>query len=253
MPRKHLSLILAVALTATLALAAHAERPVEGPVGDDVATLVADGWTEVAPGAWEKSETNGITRLHASTREGIVSVLGILQQEAAALLDDDLTSPVQSRRFATLLSQIAVIERDLATFPADRETAAATAHDCAGRKTYAWARTGHDPDTCGVEASASAGVKTSYPYPPCYDCTVWAEVLVEGSCSSSGGLVTTTDTCEQTGQNVSCTASDTMARPFQCEALAGATVYCPGDWEFDKAAYDDTFGCNPESGLLCVC
>ena len=213
----------------------------EVPVGIDSLQLAAEGWTEEVPGLWTQQLADGSQRMQAQGEVALREVARRLRDRAQSSLSGDLTKSQNSARFAATLSLISELEQ--------RKPQPKQLTDPCFRSKSVYAGASPSTTTCGTNAFAVATVSSnSY----CHtSCTVRALTWALGSCSQNISATGNTNECYKQGTTEACTSSAQQQRPYNCEAGAWASVYCPSEGYIYIYAYDPVYTCG--SGPACVC
>lgn len=195
--------------------------------GHEREDLTAQGWTQVAEGLWQRTSLDGRRQeTFVSGAAGLEKVLPSLREQLQGRMDTYLNHPTTAnKRALDEQSQlIDAVETNLRTArgkgasPSQKAAAACT-------RTYGYAadvRIFHCYDIGDASASYSTSNATACPE----ECTVHTYAYVSGHCS--GVLHESSDTCDQTGTNVSCYSyTDQVYGGTSCYQYAYASVHCP--------------------------
>lgn len=211
--------------------------------GHEAADLAAQGWTEVAEGLWQRGSMDGRKETFVTSAAGLEKVLPVLREQEARLMETFLAKPTRANRKAldAQTQLVAAVEANLIAARAKKPAAKAdeeAAAACTRNFSYgADVRSFH----CYDVADASASYSTSNPTACPEQCTVHAYSYISTTCG--GTLMENTDSCTQTGTNVSCSTWADGYFSAPCYDYAFASIHCPQLNNLYLSQSDYTTGC----------
>jgi hypothetical protein len=194
----------------------------DGREGED---LAAQGWTQVEEGLWERTALDGRKEKFVSGIAGLEKVLPSLREQLGSLMDAYLNHPTAAnKRALDQQSQlISAVESNIGSARGKNPAgvkAAATA--CTRTFTYGANTSYHH---CLDVAASNASYSTSNPTACPQQCTVYSYAYVSKYC---GGVQTQdSQSCTQTGTNVSCSSFVENYAGTNCYHYAYASIHCP--------------------------
>ncbi len=192
--------------------------------GRETEDLAAQGWTQVEEGLWERIALDGRKEKFVSGVAGLEKVLPSLREQLASLMDTYLTHPTAAnKRALDQQSQlISAVEANVGSARGKNPGTKAAAAPCSRTYTYSADTSYHH---CLDQAYASAGYSTSNPTACPQQCTVYSYAYVSKYC---GGVQTQdSQSCTQTGTNVSCSSFVENYAGTNCYHYAYASIHCP--------------------------
>ena len=191
----------------------------------------AEGWIEVAEGAWQRIGEDGSVETTAQGKAGLTWVLQDLRNELTYLVSEFLTNPDEETKeiLDTQLQMIAEVERNIADWrpqPAPEKVLpyCAIVWDAAA-----------GPSGCDNQSSASASYSGSSKADCFGSCTVYAYAYVSRTCNRTTN--TTSQTCTDSGINKYCAASASISGPFSsCYSYGYSSISCPNLFKSKSAS-----------------
>ena len=199
--------------------------------GREVEDLMAQGWKQIEEGLWQRKSPEGRTETFVTGAEGLEKALPILRQQEMRLMEAFLAKPNERNKHA-LDEQSQLVDAVEANVQAARArtgrtkglapTEPALAAACTRNFSYgADVRSFH----CIDVADSSASYSTSNPTACPEQCTVHTYSYISSTCG--GTLYEDTQTCTQTGTNVSCSSWAQGSYAGPCYDYAYASIHCP--------------------------
>lgn len=194
----------------------------------------SEGWTAAAEGFWQRPNANGEgIETYASGVEGLENALAHLKQRLSELVDAYLAHPTDKRReiLDNHMALVHEVEADLAAkqkaadenpfggFEAAPQALAAPA--CTRTFTYG---TSINRFHCLENTPANASYSTNNPTACPQQCTVHAYSYASATCNDP---VEDSQSCTQTGTNVSCATNVVVYSQGTCYLYAFASIHCP--------------------------
>ena len=247
MTRKSFALLVMCLVLPSLAGNADAQTKITVTDGDEAAAFnPAEGWSQTNPGVWERHTKDGRIETFVSSAEGLSSVLPRLRDKEKQLLAAYLTNATEANKRA-LDAQADLVQAVAANVASatSREKSAGPAAAVACTRTYGYtASIGQFHCIHASRASASYSVSDAVSCPE--QCTVhaysYAQTTSVGAC---GTPTVNSDSCDQTGTNVSCTTYADTVYGNACYHYAFASVHCP--------QLSNLFLSVSDSSTACVC
>ncbi len=236
-----LSLALALIVASPL-LAAPGSRE-----GDPASILAvpnaAEGWIEVAEGAWQRIGEDGGVETTAKGKAGLTWVLQDLRTELTYLVSEFLINPDEETKeiLDTQLQMIAEVERNIANWRPQVAPEKAVPY-CL----LVWDATA-GPTSCGNQAAANASYNGTSESDCFGSCTVYSYAYVRRTCSSTTN--TASQSCSKSGINQSCSSSASLGSCYSsCYSYGYSSISCPNLFKSKSASSSQC-----STGLCCLC
>lgn len=205
--------------------------------GHEEESLIAQGWTQAEEGVWRRTAPDGRKETFVSGAAGLAKVLPALREQQARLMEAFLAHPTKGAKRA-LDEQSQLVDAVAANVTAGRANKAASTAGCTRTFSYgADVRSFHCGDVADSSASYSTSNATSCPE----QCTVHSYSYISSTCN--GVLTEDTDTCTQTGTNVSCSSWASGGYTVGCYDYAYASIHCPQLSDLYLSQSDYTTAC----------
>lgn len=195
--------------------------------GSAAKDLVAQGWTEISSGLWERLSVDGKKETYVSGAAGLEAVLPSLRDQESKLMENFLANPTaeakaaldeQSQLVASVTANLEKIHQG-----AGREPRGAAAPAACSR-TYSTTAT-VSRFHCIDSVYAAASYSTSNPVTCPELCTVHAYSFASSVCG--GTPSSSSESFGDTGTNVSVSAYVWTNFGVNCYHYAYASVHCP--------------------------
>lgn len=222
--RGKITLLVAAALL-VLAGTSEAQTRLTITAGNEAASLKAQGWAAVADGLWQRTTLDGRKETFVSSAAGLENVLPALRQQQSDLADVFLQDPSEANKRAldAQAQLVAAVEANLRSAALDGELSEKAA---ACTRTFSYGADVSYFGHCVDSADATASYSTSNPTACPEQCTVQTYAYTSYKCGSNPATVDS-DSCAQTGTNVSCASSAWAFIGSQCYQYASASIHCP--------------------------
>ena len=213
-------------------------------------------WVPVAEGLWQRSTPDGRTETYATGAEGLRKALPQLRARLVEAVETFLADPTEDMK-QVLDTQTRLIEQvEQGIAQAERRTAqglsSATAPLAACQRTFNYGAEAQAV-VCTTYGDANASYSTNCPE----SCEVYAYAYTRRTC----GNVTssTSQSCTDSGTNVSCSASVSMNGGFNvpynnsCFTEAAASIYCQALNQLYLSDYDSDIACKDRISSCTEC